>query len=158
MPKKEEKKRTSSKKTHKFDAWHVGGVFAYYNFALIVALLLLAVVTVQFLPVWVYIIIVAPIAFTVFWLWFSQRILHAYRTVSLHDALVITKLSVVPFAVLFLIGILGSYATFYSIETSLWLKGLYYYCSMIGASSVFLGFAVVFFGLRHRITVKSLKT
>lgn len=142
---------------HKIDAWRIGGLFAYYNSAIVLAFVLLIVVTASYLPLWVYIIIIAPVLFSAFWFWFSQQVLKTHSHLSLHDALVITKISIVPFVVIFIICLFSAYLSFYASTDLNWLKIFSYYGVLMGSSSVFLGMTVIFFSLRHRIRITNIK-
>lgn len=139
------------------EAWHIGLLLGVFNVLMMLAVLLLLFVTLNIASLGIYILLLIPFIFAVFWLWFTQRILQFYHTVSVHDTLLIAKVSIFPFLILFILGILGMASALYAPDNEL-MKVLSYYAIIFGAGSIMLGLTIVTFGLRHRIQVTTLKS
>lgn len=140
-------------KTHTthIHVWHVGAVLALYNMLLLLVLGFFGLLFSVVMPLWWFVGIVAPLMLTGFWLWYGQEILHQYKRVAIHDALIIAKFGVLPFVFFFLVSIVVL-DVLIQLHLSLSLWGVLAYYSMIfSAGAILLEFTVVFFGLHHHI-------
>lgn len=149
------RKQLQSKQLH---AWQIGMVLSVYNTVIVLAFSVLAVVTFTVIPVWWYVLVVSPIFFSVFWLWFSQQILHHYHRMLWDQAFIIAKAAMLPFLVVF-VGCLVMMAILLMDNGSLsaTVSGILTYYGMLwSACSLFLGLSVLVFGLTHRIYIRSL--
>lgn len=141
----------------KLHAAHIGLLFAGYNVFIMLAFLLLAVVSLPLVPIGVYLLLISPIFFTAFWIWLTQQILLYYHPISIHDSLMIAKLSIFPFLLLFIISTVMFELLLYTpTEFSEWIF-MPYYGILWSVGSIFLGLTVVTFGLRHRIRVTTVR-
>jgi hypothetical protein len=128
---------------------HVGFVLGLYNLLFIDFFALIAWVAPDDTPVWFYLLFVAPIAFLLMWLWAAQAIVHTYKKVALHDAVLIAKWSAWPFlavamlsAGLFIIGV-------QSPELSDTWRVMSYYVFLSSCGLLLANVAIVTFALRH---------
>lgn len=154
---KKHKKRAFSLRSTFYDkdlhSWQLGLTIALYNALIMTGIGILSVLTIFMFPFWLYSFILAPAVFILVWLRSSQVILHHYKRIKLHDALMIAKYSIFPFLLSFVIALLFYTRAVVSdgvITDS--LSGLIaYYTMLFSVGSIFLGLTVMVFGLRHRI-------
>jgi hypothetical protein len=134
------------------DAWQIGGLLAVYNLTITFALVVLSVVTMTALPIWALAMLVSPVLFVAFWIWFTQSILAFYHRVAVADALLIAKIGVAPFFAIFLFSSLG-FAVLDGAAIDPFWRLVSYYGMLFGTGSLLVGLPVVLFGLRHRIRI-----
>ncbi|HLD22272.1 MAG TPA: hypothetical protein VJB65_05240 [Patescibacteria group bacterium] len=145
-------------KEKKLHSWHIGLLLAGYNFGIIFAFALLAIASFSLLPLWVYLFVISPIFFTVFWLWFSQKIIEHHHAILLHDSLVIAKLGVLPFVSILALAIISfEMLSYMNLLTTVW-GALTYYSIVFSVGSIFLELTVMIFGLHHRIRITQLRS
>jgi len=140
-------------RTKKLHAWQIGVLLSCYNLSLIFAIILLALVSVQS-TMWVYLLLLSPVLFTAFWVWFAQQILHFYSHMSTHDAVLTAKIGAFPFLGVFLISVIGLAVAAYLPDVPEWWATMSYYGVLFGGGSIALELTVVVFALRHRISIR----
>ncbi len=138
-------------RTGQLQAWHLGLLLAGYNSAIILAIGVLALASMEIFPLWVYLLVASPVFFTIFWLWFSQSLLKFYHRFSAHDTLLISKISVMPFLLLMLLSAVAL-ASGLQVGPTPFNMGVYY-TFIFSTGSILLGLTVTAFGLRHRIRI-----
>lgn len=137
-------------RTKKLHAGHIGLMLACYNLGMICAIIVLGLVTLNS-GMWVYLLLLTPVLFTAFWIWFAQQILSFYSHMSIHDAVIIAKIGILPFLGVFVSAAIGLAVASYMPDVPSWWTAASYYGVLFGGGSIGLGLTVVVFGLRHRL-------
>lgn len=136
------------------DAVHVGMILAAENALVLFSMVILSILTAPYLTSWAFLLLVSPLAFVALWAWFTQSVLHEYNTTTLHEALLIAKLSVFPFMVFMLMCAIGAVGVLVSPTAPYWLLVALYNGAVGALGTMLLGLTLVGFGLRHRIRIE----
>lgn len=133
----------------KLHPMHVGFVLGLYNLLFIDIFTLVAWVAPAEVPVWFYLLFIAPLVYILIWLWAAQAITHEYKRVSLHDALIIAKWSGWPFVALMMLSGGFFVVGMQSPELSNVWRVMSYYTFISSIGLLLCSIAVTTFALRH---------
>ncbi len=122
-------------------ALHLGALLALANTIFTLFMVLLAFLSTMVVPVWVNLTIAYPILLVVFWIWFARELRMHYKKFKVHESVLIAKLGVIPFIVLFAVSAVVFTAQFPEGSSALITAG--YYGMITGMGNIFLGLTVV---------------
>lgn len=136
------------------DSIHLGFLLAAENALILFAMVILSILSAPYLTSWTFLLLVSPFTFVVLWAWFTQSALHEYKTCTIHDALFIAKISVLPFMIFMLGCAIASLAVLVSPNGPGWLVIALYNGAIGSLGLILLGLTFVSFGMRHRIRIE----
>lgn len=128
---------------------HVGFVLGLYNLLFIDFFVLIAWVAPDTTPVWFYLLFIAPLVFVLMWLWAAQAIVHTYKKVALHDAVLIAKWSAWPFVAMMILSAGLLVIGLQSPQLSDAWRVISYYLFLSSMGLLLANVAVVTFAVRH---------
>lgn len=132
----------------KMHAWEIGAMLCVFNMIILTAFGFLAMAAFPMIASWLLFFIAAPIFLAVFWLWFSQEVLHVYHQMTLHNAFLIAKLSLFPFLIMLFLATIVLVAVVNQPITWV-LQLLSYNLVLFSVGCMLIGFTTIIFGLRH---------